>query len=406
MRIAFFISEFPSVSETFIANQLIALKKQNHLVHIYSKNRNKGIPVHETINNSGLLNDIIFLDERQRSPFKNKKALFVKCLQNPFNGNIIPLFRQIIKKTSPLSIFNFIPFLNTPKYDVVHAHFGVNGNYVTQLRKMGLFKKARFITTFHGYDLDEQHVETGFYADLIRQCHQFTVNSNYSKSRLLKLGVNENDIFLLPVGVNLELFKGKKNIQSNNPEIILLFIGRLIKLKGPGLFVRICHLLKEKYELKFQAKIIGDGILLNDLQKLIDDSNLNDSVTLCGSLTQEKIIEQMEEADIFVLPGIYDEGKGEAQGLVIQEAQAMNLPVLISDVGGMPEGIIDGVTGFVLSENDLEAFADKIVWLANNPEKRKEMGQAGRKFVEDKFDIEKLNQKLLGLYQGQNAKAV
>jgi colanic acid/amylovoran biosynthesis glycosyltransferase len=267
---------------------------------------------------------------------------------------------------------------------------------------MGLFKKAKFITTFHGYDLDEQYAETGFYNDLIQQCHQFTVNSNYSKSRLLKFGVIEKDISLLPVGVNLELFKRKTNVQKGNSDIKLLFIGRLIKLKGPDLFVSICQLLKEKYHLKFKAKIIGDGVLFNGLEKLIREFDLNDSVTLYGSLTQEKTIEQMEDADIFVLPGVYDEGKGEAQGLVIQEAQAMNLPVLISDVGGMPEGITNGVTGFVLPESDLEAFADKIVRLANNPDKRKEMGQAGRKLVKDKFDIEKLNEKLLNLYQSQH----
>lgn len=400
MNIAFFISEFPSVSETFILNHLLELKRQNHTVHVFSKIRNTGIPVHERVNDSELLNEIVFLDERQGSTFQHKKTLLVKCLQNPLSRNIIPLFKQVIKKTSPLSIFNFIPFLSAPKYDVVHAHFGVNGNYVAQLKKMGLFKKAKFITTFHGYDLDEQYAGTGFYADLIQQCHQFSVNSNYSKSRLLKLGVSENDIFILPMGINLGLFKGKKNIQSNNPEVTLLFIGRLIKLKGPDLFITICQLLKEKYQLKFKARVIGDGILLDDLKKLIGKFNLNDSVILCGSLTQEKIIEQMEDADIFILPGIYDEGKGEAQGLVIQEAQAMNLPVLISDVGGMPEGIIDGVTGFVLPENDLEAFADKIIWLANNPEKRKEMGQAGRQFVSERYDIEKLNHQLLTLYRG------
>lgn len=399
MNIAFFISEFPSVSETFIVNQLLELKRHNQTVHVFSKVRNKGIPVHETINNAGLLNEIVFLDEQQGNALKNKKALLVKCLQNPFNCNIIPLFKQVIKKTSPLSVFNFIPFFNTPKYDIVHAHFGVNGNYVAQLRKMGLFKEAKFITTFHGYDLDEQYAGTGFYKDLIHECHRFTVNSNYSKSRLLKLGVNKNQISVLPVGVNLELFKRKIKSQKNNAEIRLLFIGRLIKLKGPDLFIRICRLLKEKFQLKFKAKVIGDGILLDDLQNLIDEFKLNDSVVLCGSLTQERIIGEMEEADIFVLPGIYDEGKGEAQGLVIQEAQAMNLPVLISDVGGMPEGIIDGISGFVLPENDLEAFAGKTVWLANNREKRKEMGQAGRKFVSEHYDIEKLNHQLLALYR-------
>jgi len=106
----------------------------------------------------------------------------------------------------------------------------------------------------------------------------------------------------------------------------------------------------------------------------------------------------MKEADIFILPGTTVDGRAENQGLVIQEAQAMELPVIISDAGGMNEGIINGETGFVVKEKDIKAFADKVQLLADDRNLIKSMGKAGRIFVEQHFDSAVLNRKLLSIY--------
>jgi colanic acid/amylovoran biosynthesis glycosyltransferase len=106
----------------------------------------------------------------------------------------------------------------------------------------------------------------------------------------------------------------------------------------------------------------------------------------------------MSESDIFVLPGIDDNGRSENQGLVIQEAQAMELPVLVSNVGGMPEGLIDGESGFVVAEYDLEGFVQKIIWLSENADRRNSMGKAGRNFVQGKYDMVILTKKLIKIY--------
>jgi colanic acid/amylovoran biosynthesis glycosyltransferase len=76
----------------------------------------------------------------------------------------------------------------------------------------------------------------------------------------------------------------------------------------------------------------------------------------------------------------------------------MQLPVIISDAGGMKEGVIDGVTGFVVPENDINGFVEKIELLANDPDLRKRMGEAGRNFVVENYDINKLNEKLMQIY--------
>jgi len=398
MKIAFFVSQYPTLSETFISNQVIGLKNDGHLVHIFSSNRPVDGKVHQTVIKSDLLNSTFYFERLSKSRLQKIIKLFGKSLLNIFNTNFFPLLKSIFRNDSKLSIYNFILFIDKPEYDVVHAHFGINGNYVAQLKKLGLFKRAKFITTFHGYDLSNIFAKDNYYLDLFEECKTFTVNSLYSKERLVKLNCEESKIHVLPTGLNTTLFKKKLPSENSKNQITLLFVGRLIKLKGPHLFIEICRILSQKNLLKFTAIIIGEGIMHQQLSELIEKHNLKDFVCLKGALTEEEIISLMNLSDVFVLPGIQDGDLAEAQGLVIQEAQSMELPVLISNVGGMMEGILDSVSGFALPPNDIQSFVEKIEILASDTCLRIKMGMAGRKFVEERFDIIELNKRLLDLY--------
>lgn len=109
----------------------------------------------------------------------------------------------------------------------------------------------------------------------------------------------------------------------------------------------------------------------------------------------------MENSHVFLLPGIHDpvNKRAETQGLVLQEAQAMELPVVISDVGGMKYGIIPDETGFVVRENDITGFADAIEKFILNPQLIVEMGKKGRKFVVDKYDNKIIGAQLIEIYE-------
>ena len=400
MKIAFFTGAFPALSETFIINQVIALKNSGHTVHIFAAEKFKGDKIHKAIVESGLLKDTFYLDEMPSSRLSKISMLLRLLMTNPSARNLLKICNGVFKNKSALSMYEFIHYLNKPEYNVLHAHFGMNGNYVAQLRTLGLFKKARFITTFHGYDLHKDFRKNNFYTQLFSDGDVFTVNTKYSRSLLAGLGCPPDKIEVLPVGLNTTEFK--KNMKLTNGEscISILFVGRLIELKAPDKVIEICSMLKERNTIKFSAQIIGDGNMLQELEKLIAANGLQEEVTLYGSATQEYIKEAMNNADLFLYPGITYNSSAETQGLVIQEAQAMQLPVLISDAGGMAEGILDGITGYVLPENDLNAFADKIELLAHNVELRKKMGEAGSDFVETRYDSKILNKKLLSLYCG------
>ena len=93
------------------------------------------------------------------------------------------------------------------------------------------------------------------------------------------------------------------------------------------------------------------------------------------------------------------DGDKEGQGLVLQEAQGMGLPVLSTLHNGIPDGVLDGKSGFLVPERDVDGLAQKLDYLLENPQVWSEMGLAGRKFVEQHYDINKLNDKLVQIYQ-------
>jgi colanic acid/amylovoran biosynthesis glycosyltransferase len=97
------------------------------------------------------------------------------------------------------------------------------------------------------------------------------------------------------------------------------------------------------------------------------------------------------------------EGDAEGQGLFLQEAQACGLPVVATQHGALPEGLVPGTSGFLAPERDAEALAERLEFLVTHPEVWPEMGRAGRSFVEGRYDIGKLNAQLVELYRSVQA---
>jgi colanic acid/amylovoran biosynthesis glycosyltransferase len=89
----------------------------------------------------------------------------------------------------------------------------------------------------------------------------------------------------------------------------------------------------------------------------------------------------------------------EGQALVLQEAQAMGLPVLSTLHNGIPEGLLDGKSGFLVPEKDVEALAEKLNYLIDRPEEWPQMGKAGRQYVENRYNITNLNNQLVEMYR-------
>lgn len=395
MKIAIVVGSFPVVSETFIVNQITDLIDRGHQVLIFAYKKNTLDVTHQKIIDYKLL----------------EKVHYAKAVSLPLSSRYIAFFRFLIKNkkhidyrrlTRSFHLKTYEKFkwiLDKAPFDIIHVHFGNIAIHIAEMRKWGYLKNTGFVTSFHGADISPHLISENpnFYNDLIREVDLITVNSKYTRTLLQKVSSTEK-VKILPVGLDSSFFIKNNNSSSGN--FTVLFVGRLIALKGPNIAIQIINKLVKKGYRKIKLVVVGEGELETQLQEMLTNHDLNENVQLRGFLSQENIVELMDNSDIFLFPGIFDKnGRVETQGLVLQEAQSMELPVIISDVGGMKYGVIDGETGFVVKEKDINAFTDKIEFFINNEDKRKEMGEKARLFVVENFDSKVLGEKLVKAYQ-------
>lgn len=402
-NLLFIIPDFPSVSETFILNQMCSLIDLGYDVEIFSTGSQTEV-IHKKILDYSLISKTIYpqfpsfgkrianlVSDLFKSP--NKRAILTSI--NPFKFGI---------SAFKLTVFCKIrPFLNqTKNYDAVHIHFGQSLQNFLVLKDTGLITTENVVLTFHGYDLNPTDIKKNRkkYRRILEDNIKITVNTPYLASVLKDTLANVRP-FILPVGLDTLYFQPSKR-KSENGIINIIFCGRFIKLKGIERLPQIIQLVTEKMaNVKFHIVGSGDRDLEENFIQTMIYKNINKYVTHYGSLSQEKIVDLYMMADIFILPGIYDNERAETQGLVIQEAQSMQIPVVVTDAGGMKYGVDNGKTGFVVDYKSNKEFAEKILYLAENRDQRIEMGKQARQFAVAHYDNKVLAKKLVEIYKFQ-----
>ncbi|MFD0836288.1 glycosyltransferase [Mariniflexile aquimaris] len=410
LKILFLIPTFPTLTETFIVNQIIDLMQRGHVVDIFATAKSNQI-IHSKVTEYNLLSKTHYLNAPD-SIYKRIVSFF-KILRKTNLKNDLKLISalNVFKfglSALKLSTFYKVAWLSktNDNYDIVHAHFGQMSDYYFIAQKCGFLKDSKLVTTFHGYDItpSETSLNKYKYALLLDRNMIVTVNTEFSKSLLLNIGFKPKNIHILPVGVDTSYYKPHKKKYNNNI-LNILFIGRITKLKGVSKIPEICnYIINEKGIKNVQFKIIGNIHYkaekeLQRLYETIEKYNLKDYFQLIGPKNQDGIIEEMNASHIYIMPGIRDsDGRAETQGLVIQEAQSMKLPVVVTDAGGMRYGLIDNKTGFVVEQNNIKDFASKLEFLINNPKQRKLMGENARDFVKKHYDSKILGDQLERIY--------
>ena len=172
----------------------------------------------------------------------------------------------------------------------------------------------------------------------------------------------------------------------------IVSVARLDWAKGYEFSIDALALVRDA-GISFIYQIIGDGKYKEAIEFSVKQHGLDKCVTFVGSVPRNKVTEFLRQADIFLHLAV-EEGFCNA----VLEAQAIQLPVVVSDAGGLPENVDDGITGFVVPRRNSRAAADKIIELARNRDLRVRMGQAGRQRVEERFDLSSQIQKFESLY--------
>ena len=178
----------------------------------------------------------------------------------------------------------------------------------------------------------------------------------------------------------------------------ILHVARLVEVKGTRYLLRAFAALPRRYD-SVQLVIIGEGPLRRQLQALAASLGVRDRVEFLGALPRADVLSWTRKSAMLVLPGVRtSSGREEGLGMVLLEAAATGLPIIGSRVGGIPECILDGHTGFLVPERDEHTLAEKMAELLEDPVKRRQMGHAGRALIERKFDIHRQTEVLEKFY--------
>lgn len=298
----------------------------------------------------------------------------------------------------PKIIYQLIGIVRRERIDIVHAHLlhaSIAGYIVASLAK----PVKLIITRHYTNDIAYKH-KTSFLEKLdaraARGATKAIAVSSEVKKDLLAQGVSPARIEIVHNGTDLNLFEETENDAQILPEnlrgkFLLVTVGNLNFRKGHSFLIRALAKVAAKVE-RIGLIIIGEGAERAALENLAKDLGVADKVWIAGFRSDVPAL--LKNAGLYVHPSVY-----EPFGIAILEAMAARKCVVASRVGGIPDIVVDGETGFLVPPSNADALADAVLRAVANPRQIKKMGEAGRRRVEEKFLIETVAEKYEKLYE-------
>lgn len=398
MRIAVLVATFPTLSETFVLDQLTGLLDRGHDVVVFAyPPKDSQASYHEAIDRYGLLGRTCHFrrGHRQRAAHFARLLLrsgvrgmrLVSSVRHGANragmrGAHLPYRALVIDDAGP--------------FDVVLAHFGRRGRELAVLRSARVLDTP-FATVFHGYDMS-RYLDTegeAVYDDLFRVGDLFLPISDRWRRRLLELGAAAEKISVHRMGVDTSAIPLVERSLGDGETVRLVSIARLVEKKGLEYALKAVSLLSDDAR-SLEYTIIGDGPLRGSLEELVSELALGERVRFTGWQPREEVQRILRASHVMIAPSV-TAADGDQEGIPVSlmEALAGGMPVVTTHHSGIPELVEDDVSGFLVPERDVEALARRLEEMLDNPQRWLEMGKAGRAHVQANFDIEGLNDRLV-----------
>lgn len=296
-------------------------------------------------------------------------------------------------------IFNLIYSLTRFKdMDIVHVQWPIpNGLGALFLKKI---YKVPYINTIHG---EEIHLSKRYHMLfalrwLVNNSSKTITNSTATKKFCLEAGMDGDKIDVIPFGVDTKFFRPLKVPKDENI-FQVLSVGYLIERKGFEYLIRAIKEVKKGHN-NIRLKIVGTGPLEDKLKNLINELGLKNEAEIIKNVSDEELLYLYNSSDLFVLPSIVDsQGNTEGLGVVLLEAMACGLPVIGSDVGGIPDIIEDGETGWLVREKSKIFLVETISKLIINKKLKNEIRINGFKRVNELYNWDNIAKKYTLIYR-------
>lgn len=418
LKVAYIMSRFPKLTETFILYEMQALEQLGVQVEVYPLLRARKTATHQEGTSvwtkitellSKSLGTLImhpeavpYVERANFVPFFSWRIFLAQLyflLRKPstYLGTLWTLIRETWGSLNfllgGLSLFPktvyFAYQMAADGITHVHAHFA--NHPATAAYIIHRLTDIPYSFTAHGADLQvDQHMLCKKVSDAA-----FIVTiSIFNKNLILdKCDVHcPERIKVIRCGVDTSVFSPqakKSSIELPAMPFTILCIGTMYEVKGHTYLIDACRLLKED-GVDFVCSLVGDGPFRQALLEQVEQSDLTERVLFHGQLTRWEVVELLKKVDVLALPSIpTSNGRREGIPVVLMEAMASGVPVVASGISGIPELIENEVSGLLVRPRDPEELAGALKRFYQNPALRQRIGLAGREKVQQEFDLNK-----------------
>ncbi len=332
---------------------------------------------------------------RDRSNEKTFPATHIFCLNK--KPKLFSLLNLSVSR-----ITGFIPFFSSvcKKTDckILHVHFGNNGVKFTGLSR---HLKTPLVCSFYGADAFKYpYQDTGNrqkLQNLFKYSSTILVLGPYMKNALMELGCPADKIIIHHLGIETSAIEFKKREFDENKPTRFLMASSFVEKKGIDICLKALSLVKNR--INFTIDIIGDGVLKEEIIRLVDELELKDKITFHGYKDYSYMLELAMSCHAFLQASrTSSENDKEGTPMVMVDVMATGLPIISTNHSDIPEIVEDGITGFLAEENDIDSFAQKITEFWDKRENISTMSINCRKKVESNFDAKKQSSILNNIY--------
>jgi len=234
---------------------------------------------------------------------------------------------------------------------------------------------------------------------LVKRADTLRMGTSREKKKLENIGIPVEKLYVIPVDSKPGNFGRVSGEQIRNKYCknkfnkMILFVGRFTRQKDIPTLLRTFSLVMKNLPATLLV-LVGTGKEENNLKTLVDALNLTQNTIFAGAIPHNLIPEYLAACDVFVIPSIF-----EGTCIALAEAAMSGKPIVSTDVAGVDDLMINGKTGYIVRQRDYREMAEKIMYLLNNPQKAKNLGELARNYVERQFDENKDIDGLINLWE-------
>lgn len=288
-----------------------------------------------------------------------------------------------------LNVFKVRKLLKQIKPDILNTHYA--SGYGTLSRLVNYYPTLLSVWGSDVYDFPyESKLKKKILIKNLKAATRIASTSFAMKKQTERFVNPAMPIVVTPFGVDLNKFYPRKDLKD--PNVITIGIVKKLEEKyGVRYLIEAVYLLERKLEennrhelvSKLRLLIVGEGSQFNELMDLTKKLKIDNITTFTGSVPHDEVPNYLNKLDIYCAPSTLD---SESFGVAIIEASACELPVVVSDVGGLPEVVKNGETGYVVQRKNANQIAEKLYELVIDSEKRNEFGKNGRNYVRSMYN--------------------